>query len=172
VAAGTRSRRAPVASATAKTAARSKVLRISARRPARIAPMAMAVATCDFPTPGGPIRSTPLCDLMKRALANSTIFVFGILGLKAQSKSASVLTVVIPACLSRRAKSRSARRASSSSTSNSRNSRWGSGAASAWATRPGLQWGRSSAPTGEGDRITDDRLTGRPFIVPIVSRHA
>ena len=48
--------------------------------PARIAPMAIAVATCDLPTPGGPIRSTPLCVSTKRALANSTIFALGIFG--------------------------------------------------------------------------------------------
>ncbi len=133
----TRSRRSPVASASAKSAARSNVLRTSARRPARIAPIAIAVAMCDLPTPGGPISRTPLCVSTKRALANSTIFAFGIFALKLQSKSASVFIVVMAACLSRRAKSRSARRASSSSTRSSRNSRCGNGAASACATRPG-----------------------------------
>ena len=64
--------------------------------------------------------STPPWVSTNRALANSTIFVFGIFGLNVQSKSARVSTAAMLACLSRRAKRRSARRASSSSTSNSR----------------------------------------------------
>ena len=43
----------------------------------------MAVAMCDLPTPGGPISRTPLCVSTKRALANSTIFVFGHLRIEA-----------------------------------------------------------------------------------------
>jgi hypothetical protein len=52
-----------------------------ARRPARIAPIAIAVATWDFPTPGGPMSKTPACVATKRALASSTSFVFRSLGL-------------------------------------------------------------------------------------------
>jgi hypothetical protein len=69
-------------------------------------PMAIAVARCDLLTPGGPIRSTPLCVSTKRALANSTIFALGIFALKVQSKSASVFSTLMPVCFSRRAKSR------------------------------------------------------------------
>jgi hypothetical protein len=94
-----------------ESAAKSKVLRASARRPARMAPTAMAEAMCDLPTPGGPISSRPSWAWTNRALANSTIFAFGIFGLKDQSKSASAFTTVMPACLRRRANSRSARRA-------------------------------------------------------------
>ena len=43
------------------------MLRTSARRPARMAPMAIAVAMCDLPTPGGPISSTPAWVSTKRA---------------------------------------------------------------------------------------------------------
>ena len=58
------------------------MLRTSARRPARMAPTAIAVAMCDVPTPGGPMSSTPSWVWTNRALANSTILVFGIFGLK------------------------------------------------------------------------------------------
>ena len=61
----------------------------------------------------------------------------GIFGLNAQSKLESSFTWVIPACLIRRAKRRSARRVSSSCTRRSRNSRCASGAAFACSRRRG-----------------------------------
>ncbi len=48
-----------------------------------MAPTAIAVAMCDFPTPGGPMSSTPAWVWTKRALANSTILAFGIFGIEA-----------------------------------------------------------------------------------------
>ena len=124
-------RRWPVASASAKSWARSKVLRMSD---------AVAGADgADRDRDGG----VALADARRADQEHArgagrrsgrwparTSRARGSFGLKDQSKSLHSLTWMMPACLSRRAKSRSARRASSSSTSSSRNSWCGEAAPS------------------------------------------
>jgi hypothetical protein len=89
-------------SAWAKSAARSKVLRTRGLPLARIAPAAMAIATCDFPASGRPPTSTPPWSWQSARSPTRPSLAFRIC-VEVQSRSASAFTAMMPACLNRSA---------------------------------------------------------------------